>query len=293
MRHAVPSGFAKESRWDTWRLCSFLLVVFSMSAKAFPAETIVAFGDSTTAPRSIDAANSGRPAGLSTYGLNQSSKANSAHNTVLQVDQSDGHLYVYADRLRDLLTDSPFKLEAVDNEGIGGNRTDQALSRLKSDVLAKTPQTVIVQFGINDSAHDDGPGTASRVALDPAVQTGGDGILGNGNDHRFASRGNYTDNLTQIVKTMQRNGIKVILMTPNQVIDYRSVTNAQLGRYAQAVRDVSSAQGTQLVDVWKMYEDIKRVGGDVQTYLLDRVHPNRAGHQLVADALLDTIAAPK
>ena len=90
-----------------------------------PPYKIVAFGDSTTAPRNVGAANNGRPMGNSTYG------ANDAGNTVTIVDETDGHLYVYADQIRDALpTHLTNETINVYNEGIGGNRTDQHLRSL-------------------------------------------------------------------------------------------------------------------------------------------------------------------
>lgn len=270
-----------------------LPVVVWCLAFAYPAngaETIVTFGDSTTAPRAVDVANNGRPFGTTTYGLNQSDASNPPHNTVLQVNETTGQLYVYTDMLRDRIAVEPeFDLKAIDNEGINGNRTDQAVERLSSDVLAKAPQIVVVQFGINDSVHDGGYGTPSRVAIDFNEQTGGDGILGDGNDHPHAGRGNYTDNLTQIVQTLLGSEIDVILMTPNQVLDFTLVTNERLSLYAQAVRDVAGTESVQLIDVWNMYQDVVDAGGSVDELLLDEVHPNGDGQELVADALFDAI----
>ena len=251
--------------------------------------TIVAFGDSTTNARNVGAALNGRPIGPSTSGINSTDGSNLPHNIVNSVDESSNQLYVYSDQLRDRLASVSFPLEAIDNEGIGSNRTDQAVSRLNSDVLAKSPEIVIVQYGINDSAHDGGVGTDSRVALDFTEQTGGDGILGNGNDHQFASRGNYTDNLTSLVQDMQNEDIEVILMTPNKVVDYNVVTNARLSLYAQVVRDVALAEGAELFDVWQSYQDYEDDGNSIGDFLLDGVHPNGDGHQLVSDGLFELI----
>ncbi len=90
---------------------------------------IVAFGDSTTAPRS----------------------------TVESV---------YADRLPTLLAESGIEAEVV-NAGRGGSHTGHladharfriphALDRLGVDVRAARPDLVVVQFGINDSWVDGG-----------------------------------------------------------------------------------------------------------------------------------------
>ena len=129
-----------------------LLTIITGYALAQPYE-VVAFGDSTTAPRNVGADMNGRPVGDSSYGANDSA------NTVSIVDESSPYLYVYADQIRDALPDYLTNDTInVYNEGIGGNRTDEGLARLSTDVQSKNPDLVIIQFGINDSAHDNGPG---------------------------------------------------------------------------------------------------------------------------------------
>ena len=76
---------------------------------------IVAFGDSTTAPR--------------------------------------GKLVVYADILRRELPAKGIDAWVI-NSGVGGNDTNRAQQRFKRDVLAHKPSLAIIQFGINDAAFD-------------------------------------------------------------------------------------------------------------------------------------------
>lgn len=77
---------------------------------------IVAFGDSTTAPREVNGEA----------------------------------LQVYADRLRE----KSGKSATVFNAGVGGNDTGQARARFETDVLTYNPDVVIIQFGLNDSCID-------------------------------------------------------------------------------------------------------------------------------------------
>lgn len=212
-------------------------------------QVIVAFGDSTTAPRA------GVPS-------------------------------VYAKLLQDELPDLLREPVAVYNEGVGGNRTDQALARLNADVRSHKPNIAIVQFGINDSWIDRGA-TRSRVAIDAAAQM----------KHPFRARGNYADNLRGIVRILKRDGVSVILMTPNPVNPVRyggkGGQNELLGTYAQVVRDVATAERVQLVDVWQLYADYaSQPGHKVSDLLLDAQHPNQVGHRLVADAL-EALLDPK
>lgn len=281
------------------------LLIASMHAQCVAAPvTIVALGDSTTAPRNVGAAQNGRPHGASTQGENNSDPANPLYNVVNNVTNTSQWLYVYSDILRDELPTHGLVIKAVDNEGIGGNRTDQAIGRLAADVRAKSPEFVIVQFAINDSwwysgqpvdlAHPDSSG--SRIAMDFLAQTGGDGVLGNGNDHPHAADGNYTDNLRSIVQSLHSDGTKVILMTPNQLSPTGEPAwrNVLLSQYAQAVRNVAATEHTPLIDVWKLFNDYAALPGhSIGDLLVDSQHPGALGHRLTADALLQQIFVPK
>ena len=95
--------------------------------------TIVAFGDSTTAPREVE----GNP------------------------------LTVYADILRKELPSKGMKVDVV-NAGTRGDTTADATKRLTTDVLSHEPDVVIVQFGANDAMVDlwkSPPATQPRVAI--------------------------------------------------------------------------------------------------------------------------------
>jgi lysophospholipase L1-like esterase len=95
---------------------------------------IIAFGDSTTAPR--------------------------------------GELVVFADLIRERLNaDAPGAAVDVINAGVPSNTTEDARQRFESDVLSQDPDLVILQFGINDSAIDVWKGdTASRIRFETYVE---------------------------------------------------------------------------------------------------------------------------
>lgn len=82
------------------------------NSKAF---TIVAFGDSTTAPR--------------------------------------GNLRIYARVLQDNLLTKSGDVQVI-NAGKGGNTTVNARARFEKDVIAREPNLVLIGFGINDSVID-------------------------------------------------------------------------------------------------------------------------------------------
>jgi sialidase-1 len=92
---------------------------------------IVAFGDSTTAPR---------PGAIK---------------------------QVYADRIAEIL-DKSGAVGPVYNAGVGGNTSEAGKRRFSQHVLARQPSVVVIMFGLNDAAIDvwkNPPATESRVPL--------------------------------------------------------------------------------------------------------------------------------
>ncbi len=290
--HSLPIAF------DITLLTIFYMCSLeSVSGRDQSPITIVSFGDSTTAPRKVDVLQTGRPAGVSTRGENVDDPKNASHNVVIPDDRSSSWLYVYSDVIRDKLQSQSDVIYLVDNEGISGARTDQALARLEVDILAKSPTWVVVQFGINDSWWDAGQpanlhepdSSGSRVALNRAAQSDENDRLGNKNDHVHADRGNYADNLTKIVRSLKAKNVRVILMTPNQLAYDGDAKwrNLLLGQYAQVVREVARDEQVPLIDVWNLYaEYVSAPGKAIRDLLLDFEHPNAIGHRLVANALL-------
>ena len=161
-----------------------------------------------------------------------------------------------------------FGLEAV-NAGVGGETSEMARARFEADVLAQSPDYVFICFGMNDQVHADHRNP--RVSVE-----------------RFA------ENITYFVTEAQRADAEVILITPNCVeesgyytnpvhpeSDYTAYggVNAYLNRYCAKVREIASAYGTGLVDLFAEFW-----GRDL-TLLLEPagLHPIQAGYNLYAD----------
>ena len=150
---------------------------------------------------------------------------------------------VYADRLTDLLAKCGVQVETI-NAGVGGSHTghvldnrrhkrQHALDRFQSAVLSARPDVVVIQFGINDSWVDEGgPQGASRIPLCE-----------------------YRANLTYIVKTLKKDGVQVILMTPNGLGNrHEAWRHQRLSTYAHAVRKIAANERVGLADVWKFFD---------------------------------------
>ncbi|MEQ9407966.1 MAG: exo-alpha-sialidase [Fuerstiella sp.] len=193
---------------------------------------------------------------------------------------------VYAVRVTERLQSVGSTLGVV-NAGIGGNSTRDARRRFQKDVLAHKPRLIVMQFGINDSAVDvwkSPPATTSRVPL-----------------------AEFTQNLTTMIREARKNGSKVILMTTNPLRwtprlkelygkpPYQpeaddGLDTPTLSGYNNAVRQLSEELSVPLVDVhtaWHTYAAKKKMS--VDELLLDGMHPNDKGHQLVTELLIPVI----
>lgn len=226
-------------------IATFLATVAPAVARSEP-PVIVAFGDSTTAPR--------------------------------------GELVVYSTLIEQGLAAKGIPTKLV-NAGVPGNTTLDAAKRFETDVLAKKPRVAIIQFGINDSAVDvwkSPAATSSRVSL-----------------------ADYKKNLLHFIRTLKTGGVDVILMTPNPLrwtkemrdlygkAPYRPDEpdgfNVVLARYADATRETAKQQGVGLIDVYQAFQAYgEKSGQSIDDLLLDGVHPNEKGQQLVAELILSS-----
>ena len=187
---------------------------------------------------------------------------------------------VYADRVDEALQGIGSSL-SVHNAGLGGNTTRDALKRFEPSVLRHQPRVIVIQFGINDSAVDvwkKPPATASRVPLKE-----------------------YLDNLRTMIAAAQKQKAKVILMTPNPLrwtpkliavygkAPYHpdaedGFESATLVPYVEALRALATELKVPLVDVHAAYPK-----SHADALLLDGMHPNDKGHELVAELLVPVI----
>lgn len=193
---------------------------------------------------------------------------------------------VYSVRIEEALQSIGSSLP-VYNAGVGGNTTRDALKRVERDVLRHKPRVVVMQFGINDSAVDvwkNPPATEPRIPL-----------------------AEYIDNLRDLTAALKSTGAKVILMTTNP-IRWTSRLRDRYGKppydrdreegfdalaladYNESLRALAKELQVPLVDVRSAYPGFAAAKGTgVEGLLLDGMHPNDLGHELVAELLLPVI----
>ncbi|MEZ5384896.1 MAG: exo-alpha-sialidase [Prosthecobacter sp.] len=197
-----------------------------------------------------------------------------------------GSVKVYADRVNTMLQSIGSSM-GVYNAGVRSNTTVQAVKRLQIDVLAYKPRIVVMQFGINDSAVDvwkKPPATEPRVPL-----------------------AEYLNNFRAMITAAQKQGAKVIVMTTNPLRWTSKLRELYgkppyhpesddgfdspfLAKYNDALRELAKEMNVRLVDVRAEYPGFAaKHNVTIDDLLVDGMHPNDLGHQLVAELLVTAI----
>ena len=176
----------------------------------------------------------------------------------------------FASLLQTALRENGHDVDVI-NQGIGGERTDQAIARLSRDILSLEPALVTVMYGTNDSYVDPGQ-----------------------KDSRL-SRDQYLVNLRKIVAELRRIGIKPVLMTEPRWGDKAALNgigespNVRLEQFVVACRQVAEETHTPLVDHFQLWTKSNAAGTDIENWTTDQCHPNPEGHEQIANAMLPAI----
>ncbi len=159
--------------------------------------------------------------------------------------------------------------------GISGDKVYDLYLRMDNDVLAKSPDVVIIWIGVNDVWHK--------------------ASLGTGTDADKFERF-----YTAIIKKLQSKNIKIFLTTPAAIGERTDNTNQQdgdLNKYSNLIRQLAASHNCGLVDLRKDFLsfNLKNNTTNKESGILttDRVHLNEAGNRLVADKMMEALMATR
>ena len=183
---------------------------------------------------------------------------------------------VYWNRLR-LMLQQKYDYVPVNmiNAGIGGITAKGSLDRMDKQVIAHSPDLVIVCFGLNDVNFE---------------------------------YEEYIDSLKQIFERCQAAGCEVVFMTPNMLntyvaddteekyMDYAKVTagfqnEGRMDKYMDAARRLAAEMGIPVCDCYSKWKEMAKTQ-DTTMLLANRInHPTKEMHKLFAEGLFETIMA--
>jgi lysophospholipase L1-like esterase len=151
--------------------------------------------------------------------------------------------------------------------GIGGNKVYDLYLRMDDDVLAKSPDVVVIWVGVNDVWHKKTSGTGTDADK-------------------------FEKFYTAIIKKLQAKNIKVLICTPAAIgekTDFSNELDGDLNKYANIIRGIAQKNNCPLIDLRKLFleynltnnKDNKESG----ILTVDRVHLNDAGNMQVAEMM--------
>jgi len=151
--------------------------------------------------------------------------------------------------------------------GIGGNKVYDLYLRMPQDVIAQSPDIVVVYVGVNDVWHKATYGTGTDADK-------------------------FEKFYRAIIKELQANNIKPMLVTPaviGEKNDYSNQQDGDLNKYAQIIRNIAKDLALPLCDlhaVFHTYEvNNNPANADKGILTTDGVHLNDAGNKLVAEEM--------
>ena len=183
--------------------------------------------------------------------------------------------HTFSSILEDLLNEVGLNVEVI-NQGISGEKTDAALSRVEQDVLSLEPDYVVIMYGTNDAFIDQGE-AEPRLPLEA-----------------------YKSNLADLVRRCLEAEVVPLLMTSIPMGERSRAgtfepyvsqgVNFKLAAYATACREVARAEDVPLCDLFVEWSNHAHRGANIDRWMSDGMHPNPEGHGLIAKSLFSVLA---
>lgn len=159
----------------------------------------------------------------------------------------------------------------ISGAGIGGNKVYDLYLRMDSDVIAKSPDIVVIYIGVNDVWHKRTYGTGTDADK-------------------------FEKFYKAIIQKLKANNAKVIICTPAAIgekTDFSNEQDGDLNKYCNIIRHIASDVDVPLVDLRKFLLDYNVANNpqnvDRGILTVDGVHLNDKGNQLVAEQMWNAI----
>ena len=173
-------------------------------------------------------------------------------------DLGTGYVKIAAGKLRLLYPDREF---IILNRGVGGDRTEQLLARVQTDVVSEQPDAVILQVGINDAWH--------RFLIGVPVT-----------EEEFRTR------YEALVKIIKKTGAKLILLQPYALnMGGMSRVRPYLNKFNAIIGEIARAEQVPLIPMDEIFTGLTQDISPEQ-FSVDGVHPTHRGCRYIADRVV-------
>lgn len=174
------------------------------------------------------------------------------------------------------------------NCGISGDSASGALRRYEWDIQPKRATVATIMLGMNDVNRD----------LYSAAPASAENLR-----QRQAALDEYRENLVELTRRLQRDGVRVHFVTPSPFDDTAQLerenlpgVNAALAECGQIQRAVAAEFGVEVIDLHgpltRLNLELQRGNPEFSIVGADRVHPGAAGHFAMAHCFLRGAEVP-
>jgi lysophospholipase L1-like esterase len=177
----------------------------------------------------------------------------------------------YITVMKDMLDQQHITNYDLIGAGIGGNKVYDLYLRMDSDVIAKSPNIVVIFIGVNDVWHKKTFGTGTDADK-------------------------FEKFYRAIIEKLQANSAKVIICTPaviGEKNDFSNELDGDLNKYCNIIRNMASDLHLPLIDLRKIFVDYEvknnTSNADKGILTVDGVHLNDKGNELVAELMWNAI----
>jgi lysophospholipase L1-like esterase len=173
----------------------------------------------------------------------------------------------YISLMRDMLVQQNIKNYDLVGAGVGGNKVYDLYLRIPEDVIAQSPDIVVIFVGVNDVWHKSSLGTGTDADK-------------------------FEKFYRAIIKELQSHDIKPMLVTPaviGEKNDYTDQQDGDLNKYSQIIRNIAKELQLPLCDLHAIFHtyEVNNNTANAEKGILttDGVHLNDAGNKLVAEEM--------
>lgn len=156
--------------------------------------------------------------------------------------------------LRALDKKYPTSVINVITTSIGGENSEQGQKRFKTDVMIHRPDVLFIDYALNDRS----------IGLERSGAA-----------------------IEKMVVAALEQGIKVVLLTPSPDLTVDLLLpNNTLEVYRNQLVVIAEKYNIALVDSYQVFKKRKAEGEELKIYMAQSNHPNKKGHQLIADEIM-------
>jgi acyl-CoA thioesterase-1 len=148
----------------------------------------------------------------------------------------------------------PYATVNVITTAIGGENSANGAERFKKTVLNHRPDVLFIDYALNDR----------KMGLQESAK-----------------------NWRKMIKQALKQKIKIILLTPSpdQSADWAK-QGGELELFSKQIIALAEEYKIGLADSFKKFQELVTAGKNIQEYMSQSNHPNKHGHQLIADEIM-------